>query len=47
MEKSVSKSVNSGIDRLIGYLDGIRSEQNDQRRILEAFSKSRMSEQTY
>ena len=47
MEESVSKGVNSGIDRLIGYLDGIRSEQNDQRRILEAFSKSRMSEQTY
>lgn len=47
MEESVSKGVNSGIDRLIGYLDGIRSEQNDQRRILEAFSKSRMSEPTY
>lgn len=47
MEESVSKGVNSGIDRLIGYLDGIRSEQNDQRKILEAFSKSRLSESTY
>ena len=47
MEESVSKGVNSGIDRLIGYLDGIRSEQNDQRKILEAFSKSRTSESTY
>ena len=47
MEESVSKGVNSGIDKLIGYLEGIRSEQNDQRRILEAFSKSRISEPTY
>lgn len=47
MEESVSRGVNHGIDKLIGYLEGIRSEQNDQRRILEAFSKSRISESTY
>ena len=47
MEESVSKGVNNGIDKLIGYLEGIRSEQDDQRKILEAFSKSRVSKLAY
>lgn len=45
--EATSRIVNNGIDRLIGYLDNIRTEQNDQRKILEAFSRSRVSESAY
>ena len=40
-------SVDGGFRNLINYLDSIREEQSTQRAILEAFSKSRMSESSF
>ena len=40
-------SVNGGFKNLINYLDSIREEQTTQRAMLEAFSKSRMSESSF
>lgn len=43
----VANSVDSGISKIISYLDNVRSEQEEQRRLLNAITKSKTSSLTF
>ena len=43
----ISGSVNSGINRIIDYLENVRAEQKEQRELINAFSQTRMSDSNF
>lgn len=45
--EDMNRAVDNGINKIINYLDSVREEQAEQRKLINAFSKSRSTELTF